>query len=555
MAVQDNSTIPDPPESESCHQVEVSNMFDPKTKASDDGDPPLVIGAPLTEPTPKNVTATENCLFLDIYVPVSALAPNTPKFPVVVWIYGGAYAFGSKLQMDPLYTGHGIVESSGNKLIYVTGNYRMGAFGWLAGSDFAAAGGLPNTGLYDQRLLLEWVQEHIDKVNGDKTEVSAWGESAGGGSILHHLTRGDGKEDPLFKRAVIQSPAFQWLWDHNGTLNNAPAKFSELAGCGSTFNITCLRSISIDDFAQANQDLFRASKGSGVFPVGPSVDGTLVTKLPAAFFAEGANYICWKESSRLTYCVGRTNSHVESVVVSHVGDETSVFTPENFTTATAFDGFVSAFMPQDKLSAVKASIVAQYNCTSPPYSGDYYLCAQIMMRDSCFTCNTRQLYDAYRNQSAWMMEYVFPSPYSEDIAVHSADLLPTFINSETDVVALLEAFHVPNPGTAATIMKLLAPQYQAYLTSHALHGDPNTAKHAKAPTWTAATTAADGIEPNLQVHYKLWAAQHFFDNGVSDAQNTREICGFWAEVAQNITRLTAEADGARGSLVAQKPEL
>ena len=530
-------------------------MFDTKKTASDDGDAPLIIGTPLTAPTPENVTATENCLLLDIYVPVSALNPNTPKLPVVVWIYGGAYAFGSKLQMDPLYTGHGIVENSGNKLIYVVGNYRMGAFGWLAGSDFEAAGGLPNTGLYDQRLLLEWVQDHIDKVNGDKEKVSAWGESAGAGSILHHLTRGDGKQDPLFKRAVMQSPAFQWLWDHEGTLNTGPARFSQLAGCGSTFNITCLREVSTDVFAQANQDLFLASKGSGVFPVGPSVDGTLVTKLPAAFFAEGANFSCWKESSRLTYCVGGSNSHVESVVVSHVGDETSVFTPESFTTKEAFDGFISAFMPQEKLSSVKASILAQYNCTNPPYNGDYHLCAQTMMRDSCFTCNTRQLYDAYRNQSAWMMEYVFPSPYSDELAIHAADLLPTFISSETDVLALLEAFNVPNPKLAAPILKALAPQYQAYLASHAIHGDPNTAKHAKAPTWNAATTTADDIQPSLQVHYKLVAWQHFFDNNVKDAQNTRGICGFWAKVAQDITRLTAEANGAEGSLLAQKPEL
>ncbi len=40
-------------------------------------------------------------------------------------------------------------------MIGVVINYRLGAFGWLAGPDVAQNGTL-NAGLHDQRLALEW---------------------------------------------------------------------------------------------------------------------------------------------------------------------------------------------------------------------------------------------------------------------------------------------------------------------------------------------------------------------------------------------------------------
>lgn len=67
-------------------------------------------------------------------------------------------------------------------------NYRLGAFGWLAGPEFVAAGGTPNLGLYDQRFALEWVQKYIHLFGGDCNQVTVIGESAGGGSIMHQIT-------------------------------------------------------------------------------------------------------------------------------------------------------------------------------------------------------------------------------------------------------------------------------------------------------------------------------------------------------------------------------
>ena len=245
------------------------------------------LGTPIATPPSPDIEMSEDCLFLDIYVPASALQAGSRKLPVVVWFYGGAYAFGSKLNFGPniteFYSGQGLIEQ--NPMIFVTGNYRLGAFGWLAGSYMEDKEvGLPNAGLHDQRLLLQWVQDWIEQVGGNKSAVSAWGESAGAGSIMHHLIQKGGKQDPLFTKAMLQSPAFQWQWDRTSTLDKVYQTFSNLSGCGFTKNMSCLQAASIEKLVQANHDLFLDVKNTGLFPVGSSVDGIWIENLPAVAF-------------------------------------------------------------------------------------------------------------------------------------------------------------------------------------------------------------------------------------------------------------------------------
>jgi carboxylesterase type B len=68
----------------------------------------------------KMTGASEDCLFLDVYVPAKALKAGAAKLPVVNWIYGGAYLIG-----DKNYDGAAVVKASGNNVVYVAGNYRV----------------------------------------------------------------------------------------------------------------------------------------------------------------------------------------------------------------------------------------------------------------------------------------------------------------------------------------------------------------------------------------------------------------------------------------------
>jgi carboxylesterase type B len=65
-------------------------------------------------------------------------------------------------------------------LVFVAMNYRLGAFGFLAGPSLQAAGGVANAGLLDQRFALEWIQQYIHLFGGDPERVTIMGESAGG---------------------------------------------------------------------------------------------------------------------------------------------------------------------------------------------------------------------------------------------------------------------------------------------------------------------------------------------------------------------------------------
>ncbi len=165
-----------------------------------------------------NDNGSEDCLFLDVFVPWSAVNKSTSSLPVIVWFYGGAYLSGSKdagLNAGlPLYDGRGFFEAAqqlnnSSGLIYVAGNYRLAHLGWLAGPVVLAVNdsskAMPNAGLEDQRLLLHFVQDNIDKFGGNSSEVTVFGESAGAGSILHHLVAHDGgvPRDPLFQRAIM----------------------------------------------------------------------------------------------------------------------------------------------------------------------------------------------------------------------------------------------------------------------------------------------------------------------------------------------------------------
>ena len=60
--------------------------------------------------------------------------------------------------------------------------YRLNVFGFLASSELLQEGselGAGNYGLWDQRAALEWTVENIKYFNGDPTQITLGGFSAG----------------------------------------------------------------------------------------------------------------------------------------------------------------------------------------------------------------------------------------------------------------------------------------------------------------------------------------------------------------------------------------
>ncbi|KAL8766865.1 MAG: hypothetical protein Q9209_006461 [Squamulea sp. 1 TL-2023] len=79
-------------------------------------------------PVPSLKPASEDCLFLKVYVPKKAIENPSLKFPVISWFYGGAYIFGAKDQAEPVlpfYNGTGLLQQSGGNVMFVASNYRV----------------------------------------------------------------------------------------------------------------------------------------------------------------------------------------------------------------------------------------------------------------------------------------------------------------------------------------------------------------------------------------------------------------------------------------------
>ncbi|KJE94283.1 acetylcholinesterase [Capsaspora owczarzaki ATCC 30864] len=149
-----------------------------------------------------DIMGQEDCLYLDIYMPPGAQASAT-QLPVMFWIYGGGYAFGDKFELG-LY--NGINMSYNNNVIIVAANYRVNVFGFLANSILQATDpqhSTGNFGLLDQRLALQWTRANIANFNGNKDQITIFGESAGAFSVCFHLASPASRG--LFASAIMES--------------------------------------------------------------------------------------------------------------------------------------------------------------------------------------------------------------------------------------------------------------------------------------------------------------------------------------------------------------
>jgi len=399
--------------------------------------------------------------------------------------------------------------------------------------------GTPNAGFSDQRLLLQWVQNYIHLVGGDKQQVSAWGESAGAGSIVHHLMRHGGRQDPLFTKAIVQSPAFQWQWDRNpgGTLDHVYKNFSNLVGCGDRFDIGCLRNANSNRLKEANQLLYEmATPCTGLFPLGPSVDGDLIQQLPVIAFASGTSPMS-RCLTKLTKSAGNYWKSLDSIIVSHVANESGSFIPKYIQTEADVTTFLNDFLPEDQLSAIRDAVQAQYPASGPPYNGDQRRRMENLIRDSTFTCSTRDLYNAYKSK-AWMMQYDFLSSFNE--AVHSADLLPAFWNSDVNITGLIETYgNIPSwiASIITPILTRYAAAYQSYFASHAISGNPNSQRNGDTVEWVIGSDNGNEVTDVLETSIgDPKFGYPFFIAATVDKINSKDICDFWKDVALNISK-------------------
>tara|TARA_B100000959_G_C14945195_1_gene609550 strand:+ start:8 stop:1303 length:1296 start_codon:yes stop_codon:yes gene_type:complete len=228
---------------------------------------------------------SEDCLYLNVWTNASTAEAN---LPVMVWIHGGGWTSGAS--SSGTYDGEAFAA---NDVILVSVNYRMSAFGWMAHpvlSAESARGVSGNYGVLDHIAALEWVRENISGFGGDASNVTIFGESAGGASIYALLATP--LAEGLFHKAISEST---WITPTNMTHLKRSNGFSPSAEeRGSNAIAEKLQ----ESRQQSGADMLatmRAMSAEDVlnmrFQVSLIEDGWVYPKSPEDIFAEGSHNV------------------------------------------------------------------------------------------------------------------------------------------------------------------------------------------------------------------------------------------------------------------------
>ncbi|HEY5920540.1 MAG TPA: carboxylesterase/lipase family protein [Kofleriaceae bacterium] len=401
---------------------------------------------------PQNTVLTpggglEDCLFLNVWAP----SPAPTNAPVMVWIHGGAFIFGSG--GDSFYAGSELARNHG--VVAVSINYRLGGLGFLAHPALAAEDSAHptsgNYGLLDQAAALEWVQRNIAAFGGDPTQVTLFGESAGGFSTCAHYAGANNEQ--LFQRAIIQSGACSSLTLEQ-TRDEAEAQGIALAdklGCSGADVVACMRAKSDFEILDASSLApLSEQPAGGVFygdrPLStlPHVDGHVLPDSIETVFAAGTY-----PARPLIIGTNRDEGTLfhASILANAVKDETEYraalarrFGDTNVDAIVALYPVASYASPNAALAAV---------------SGDVF-----------FVCPARRNARAIAKSSS-VYRYTFERELEQTIIGD----LGAFHSSEIPFVFGIDTFPLGKLGAGA----VLSAEMQAYWTTFAKTGDPNGA--------------------------------------------------------------------------------
>ncbi|KAI2603495.1 alpha/beta-hydrolase [Hypoxylon fragiforme] len=399
-------------------------------------------------------TTSEDCLYIDVFAPSDATPES--KLPVYFFIQGGGFNALSNLGFD----GSGLIRASGNNMIVVTFNYRVGVYGFMTNGPWVS----PNNGLHDQRKAMEWVKRHISKFGGDPNHVVLGGDSAGAASISLHMVAYGGRETNLFHAAAAESVSFgpvltveqsQYQYD----------SFSSRLNCSGPglLSLSCLRSKTTAQLQAANVAIpYPGESAAPLYMWNPVIDGDLIRDHTYTAYAEG-------RFVKIPLLVGADTN------------DGTIFTPRNTSTLVESENFIrSQFseITEQQLQTI-SELYPNPNDTCPSAG-----------------CYWRQVSNAYGD-----MRYMCPVLYISSAAAPHRDTFTYRYNVE-DPRQIADGLGVPHtielnaiwgagytngspPSSYAAngTNALVTPVVQAYWTSFIRTFDPNTHRHPGAAQW------------------------------------------------------------------------
>ncbi|KAK2004635.1 carboxylesterase [Colletotrichum falcatum] len=442
----------------------------------------------------RTVNGSEDCLYLGLYS--RPWTRHEPLKPVVVTFYGGGFIQGSAhFNIPP--SAYPILNVSGaSDMMFVYPNYRTNAFGLLPGKEIAADPKSDlNPGLLDQEAVLRWTKKYIQQFGGNPDDVTVWGQSAGGGSVLAQAL-GRGGKQKLFRKAMASSPFWPKTYAYDSP--EAQALYDELAartGCAGPDSLACLKKADV----QTIRDASLVISGSHVtntssFTWSPVIDGNFLRE-PLSSAASGG-----KVNMELAFAMHNTHEG-ENFVPTSLQNTTSIGSPPFNSSEASFDEWLRGFLPgfsDCEIESVKrlypkagTTETASYNTT--------YVRAGLIYRDVVLSCPALWFAGA-APKGGWLGEY------SLDPSGHASDTIWwNQVNAE---------------------QKSDPARYQGYAGAFASFfqtGDPNTLK-------LSPSAAAD--VPSLKDN-KEWVVGAAGFVTVRQDQLERR-CGFWKKTAARI---------------------
>ncbi|XP_015786761.1 cholinesterase 1 [Tetranychus urticae] len=211
-----------------------------------------------------DLTISEDCLILNVFTTQDAFQDQrngnqNELRPVMVWIHGGSFVFGSASKQDS-YDGTPLVAIK--DVIVVALNYRLGPLGFL---HLPEAGVPGNMGLWDQQLALKWVKDNIEYFGGDPDKVTIFGESAGAVSVSAHLISPQSRG--LFKNVILQSGSIYGI--NLFTIPNVGRQFLDKINCESNDYKSCLANYEFGQYPEADRLVFWPIVGDRFLPNNP----------------------------------------------------------------------------------------------------------------------------------------------------------------------------------------------------------------------------------------------------------------------------------------------
>ncbi|KAF3492378.1 acetylcholinesterase [Arthroderma uncinatum] len=405
----------------------------------------------------------EDCLSVNVFRPMDTKPGQ--NLPVVVYFHGGAFNLGAGRYHDTA----ALLAWSEKPFIAINFNYRLGAFGFLS-SGIMAKEKLLNAGLYDQLLLLKWVQDNIKAFGGDPNQVTIMGLSAGAHSIGHHIMYLQHDSRPLFHRALLESGATtaRAVYPYNAPLPEVQfSEFVVAAGCSNAHGadiISCLRKQPVETVGQASIDIFNRYNPSDRWAFQPVIDGDIIKEAPIHAWAS-------KQWNKVPILTGFNT------------DEGSPFAPSDLDSSAAFTKFFKELIP-----AMSSEDVNTLNKLYPD--------PKTVKSSPYIDTRPIKVGSQYKRATAAYGQYAYICPIQQTAYLASVAQKPPVFLYHWAVNKTLKGgashgdqaeYELYNPGVRriSKTQEQISGFLHAYFTSFVTTGDPNGIKgrYASRPKW------------------------------------------------------------------------